>query len=536
VTITELKCPSWQGRNLKLSLQSANLIVGNPFSGKSAIGSALRLGMYGVIASLGKEHSATFKPCSDDKELFCRLTFDNGMTNSVTISRDSDGRYSKSMDLQVGFPDVMMDINEYFKLTGQRQLAYVLERVDLKKMGYDESELLKDMQLPENGNEVAIRKWYDLLMKGIEWRNKQKQNICLWMKTLMAQLETADKEAKDTIKTQSAVVSAFKTQDEPKDVSAEREKARQASQAADLAAAIPKDTKRNELAVAVDAAEKKVREAKDDIDEIDGEITRMKKFDRCPTCLNEGTDWRKAWLKMKNANRKEVEADLVGTRKALGDAKNKLAAFDKKPHDPQAKKLEKAKDEAWEKFDLLDKQHTQWTAHQQNKEAVTKAKEKIGQAEAEQVVIKHMKAQLEKHQQSLAEKAFGTLLKIARKFTDGILNSPLEYKDGDFGRRVSEQDRKMGMDAPVGRWIAHEVFSGTEKLLVYAGLQISLCQNSPAKILIFDEMQRTGNKRQAIVRRLLELVKDGTLSQFLLVDNEAEPYGVQAREMNIIKV
>lgn len=534
---THLKAPAFCGRNLNHEFTAANLIVGNPFSGKTAITQALRLSMYGIIASLGKEHKATFKPCSDEKELFSRLTFDNGKTNTVTVNRDSEGRFTGGKDLQVEFPDVMMDINEYFKLTGQKQLDYVLRRVDMKRVGYDESALMKDMVMAiSDETKSAYGKWQKTFHQSIDQRDRQKQGVSAWMETLVAQFKTGEKDAKETIKTQKAVVEAFKAQDEPKDVSKERAAAQDALQKAQVAAVVPKDTKKREAESSVVNAERSVQDLEGDIDDIDHEIASMKKLTHCPTCLSDGKDWLKAWLKNKNEDRKQVNTKLVDARKVLEESKKQLAALEKKSDAAQAKKLVQAVENAQAKFDELDEQHIQWNAYQQNKEAVAKAKEKITQAEAERVVIDHMKSQLETHQQALAEKAFAHLLKIARKFTDGILNSPLEYRDGDFGRKVSELDRRSGMDAPLGHWIPHETFSGTERLLAYSGLQVALCQNSPAKIVVFDEMQRTGDKRQAIARRLLELEQEKILDQFFLVDNSTEPYAPVDRQMNVIRL
>ena len=93
--------------------------------------------------------------------------------------------------------------------------------------------------------------------------------------------------------------------------------------------------------------------------------------------------------------------------------------------------------------------------------------------------------------------------------------------EGQLGRRVSDEDRKHGNTAPVGAWIPHEAFSGTEQLLAYAGFAVALAGQAPIKVVIMDELGRlTGTRKAAMLRRMCELVSKGVIDQFIGCDVE----------------
>ena len=128
-------------------------------------------------------------------------------------------------------------------------------------------------------------------------------------------------------------------------------------------------------------------------------------------------------------------------------------------------------------------------------------------------------------QEKVVSTAFNDVLKIARKFTDGLLNSPLEFANGELGRRVSNMDEQNGNLAPIGSWISHETFSGTEELLAYAGFSVALAQSAPVKLIIMDELGRVRPElKLKLVDRMVQLVADGTIDQFIGIDCDVADY------------
>jgi len=122
-----------------------------------------------------------------------------------------------------------------------------------------------------------------------------------------------------------------------------------------------------------------------------------------------------------------------------------------------------------------------------------------------------------------SEKAFGTVLKLSEAFTDGLLNSPLEFRDGELGRRVADADRRAGRVAPAGAWIPVQSFSGTENLLAMAGFGIALARLAPFKFVVLDELGRLDQRRrEAVANRMVKLVEAGTIHQVIMIDASAD--------------
>jgi hypothetical protein len=123
-----------------------------------------------------------------------------------------------------------------------------------------------------------------------------------------------------------------------------------------------------------------------------------------------------------------------------------------------------------------------------------------------------------------SEKAFGKVLALSRAFTDGLLNSPLEFRDGELGRCVSEQDRKAGRNVPMGSWIPWRSFSGTEELIGMAAFGLALARTARFKLVVLDEFGRLDDERRRnVLVRVKELVENGTITQAILIGASTTP-------------
>ena len=143
---------------------------------------------------------------------------------------------------------------------------------------------------------------------------------------------------------------------------------------------------------------------------------------------------------------------------------------------------------------------------------------------------------IREEQEKLCNSAFGDVLKVARRFTDGLLNSPLEFHDMELGRRISQADLDAGNTAPIGSWVSHETLSGTEELLAYAGFSVALASKAPIKLVVMDELGRVETKRrELLIRRMRELVNDGTIDQFVGCDVSRIPAS-QLSDVTLIEV
>lgn len=138
-------------------------------------------------------------------------------------------------------------------------------------------------------------------------------------------------------------------------------------------------------------------------------------------------------------------------------------------------------------------------------------------------------------QRKVGEAAFTAVLKTARYFTDGILNSPLEFINGDLGRRVSDKDQsRPGLVAPVGSWITHETFSDSEQRIAYVGFSVAMAAEAPVKLVIIDEMATLEpNRKVQFVDRLIQLVRKGIIDQAICLEPTASSYEAFAGEAEV---
>lgn len=170
----------------------------------------------------------------------------------------------------------------------------------------------------------------------------------------------------------------------------------------------------------------------------------------------------------------------------------------------------------------------QWAADRKRKEDL---EGRLLEAEQRAELFKHAVKLAVQEQSRLVGRAFTKVLNVARHFTDGLLNSPLEFRDGALGRKVSKADTAAGCEAPEGAWIPFDAFSGTEELLALAGFSVALTGDAPVKLVILDELGRLDGKRKLdVTLRMLSLTEKGIIDQAVLIDVDPKPYaGLTAR-------
>jgi hypothetical protein len=107
----------------------------------------------------------------------------------------------------------------------------------------------------------------------------------------------------------------------------------------------------------------------------------------------------------------------------------------------------------------------------------------------------------------VSERAFAEVLKLSDDFTEGLLRSKLEFRDGELGRTED------------GGWVPHTSFSGTEQLLAYAGFSVALARTANFRLVVLDEMGRLSlGRRQDVAIRMEELLAAGKIDQALMID------------------
>lgn len=168
---------------------------------------------------------------------------------------------------------------------------------------------------------------------------------------------------------------------------------------------------------------------------------------------------------------------------------------------------------------LLNEGQAKWEAYQQ-----TLARRQASQAnlanqrcalQVYEASVKALRARIE----TMVEESFGRVLDYTLGFTSGILNSDLEFVDGELGRRVSVKDQQAGCTAPIGSWISHESFSGTEEAVAYAAFSVAMAMQAQFRIVILDELGRMdSDRKESVLYRMEQLVRNGKIDQFIGID------------------
>ena len=184
---------------------------------------------------------------------------------------------------------------------------------------------------------------------------------------------------------------------------------------------------------------------------------------------------------------------------------------------------------AWRKErDRLDTVEQKMREHRDNRMVYEKQKElrrvtesELAACRLEYDALKKVVEAITRVRMDIIAGAFEKLLEKAKPFTEGLLNSNLEYsfEFGTVGRRVSKKDVAMQPHLEEGKFIPYQAFSGTEELLAFAGLSVALCQDSPIKLVILDEMGRMHQTlKYKVIKRMEELTKKKVIDQFIGVD------------------
>lgn len=173
--------------------------------------------------------------------------------------------------------------------------------------------------------------------------------------------------------------------------------------------------------------------------------------------------------------------------------------------------IEKAKSEVTAmqgQLELLKKQHADFLFAEGREKQAADARIKAEQYGATASGFALAIDVLKKLQKNLLTECAESVLSVTRKFTDGILRFDLEISNGDFGYRTKS-----------GAWVSHEMFSGTEKMVCYAGICVALAAESKAKIVLMDELGVADkDTKTAILSRMVQLVREGVIDQFIGVD------------------
>lgn len=137
-------------------------------------------------------------------------------------------------------------------------------------------------------------------------------------------------------------------------------------------------------------------------------------------------------------------------------------------------------------------------------------------------IAKQLTAAIKAAEEELMAKVVGGLLENANKLIQPILLKSLTHSGGEFC---------------LGK-VLLSTLSGSEELVVFAGLQLALSIRVPGKVLILDELGRMDQQRfEAMMRQVSVLIKSGFISQFIgVLPGHALPKVVAEIEATILNM
>lgn len=625
MNITSISLENLKGRTCSYDLAPTTVIVGAPFSGKTAVLDAIKVGLLGYHPKLGKRPGDTFK-LATGSAMSVALTFDGGISLSRSLASTRGTVNLRTTGEGPEVSAVLFDLNTYLSMSAKERLAYVAAQVrpgdddDFNPMTVLTEMREQKWEAEQEDADAAIKELQDFLDEMNTARISEEVSLDSFFADVIAQLTEKAKAAKAGVAQTSALIQGTsemsKTTAPPVNVERELKKAREALEklrgartAYDEAKArwdrhhhalarLEKYVAENQpkdMTAAKEAVVKLTRELDEWIEKHGGEDVlnrrvlkvrqdhrvaenqlnqftyqqkvrtdhraaldeEWKKYDKltaCPYCKSSRSGWREHLHAEHLARVKEADealaqhtdeakaklekpvkesATLLATletqlgqiravQSKLAQAKDHLAAIEEenKSFRDEAVKLQLMKSEgpppeppAMPSADELaaasalvaelESKQRLFVGEQAKAGQAAKAAKQLRESKAKQEVFGRAHRALFKLHEDTVHKGVKDLMATARKFTDGLMPGELEFLEGGIGYMKR------------GTWVSHEVFSGTETALAYAGFAVALNQQAPLRIVVMDELWCAGDMAPQVVERMAELVRDGVIDQFI---------------------
>lgn len=511
---------------MELHLDPVTVVAGDNFSGKSSVPMAMRLGLTGYLPPpIGKTAGSIWSLAGDpDKPgtMEVELKTDTGRTSKLVFARNAKGGVSTTggVPMDMALPGLLVEPLTFFGMTAAQRMQAVFEACDPAKLNITSDALARELDGIQAMPRAAAEETIATCKKDLADRFK-----ALSPQFALAALEETWKEclkaSKSNLESQRgllASVSQLSRERPGWDEARLRELV--ASSAALQKLAVP-CKERVEAETAVRVAEQALRTAESALASAEKDLSDFDDLECCPTCGAKSKGWKDAVLASLKADVKRHSSGYANCEKVLADVREKAKALVAADDARIAKAREEQRKVADEAAEISRKkgEDDAWRKAVAQRDATEK---NVLALQAEVEVYKAAVEIVRDARENAVSVAFGGVLKVARGFTDELLNSPLEFVDGKLGRRVSELDKHDGITAAVGSWIGHEGFSGTEQLLAYAGFAVALARQAPIKLVIMDELGRLNMERRVqLLARMRKLVETGVIDQFVGCDVEA---------------
>lgn len=213
--IQKISALRFKNRSFSHDLQAVNLIVGDSFSGKTAVLDAIVVGLLGFHPDLGKRTVDTGDLFSGPASV--TLEYDN----STTQERKWTVEKGKVSDKTIGnadsvVPVALLSLRDWFGLTEQQRVQYIFDR---SAAGGNPLDLVEEIEtLATKYPAAAVTHIVESVKNSIEAKDNANQKFQDWLNGVIESFKLKAKETKDVLAKKRAVYLSFKLPDTaPKD-------------------------------------------------------------------------------------------------------------------------------------------------------------------------------------------------------------------------------------------------------------------------------------------------------------------------------
>lgn len=586
--LTHITGVNIKGRSFAHQLAPVTAFVGDNFTGKTARGMAIRLALTGNAgAPIPKTPAGTWDALSGghaDVSVTAKA-IDNGATESWTLrwTRSNKGPVSKSgsVPAHVALPDLLADPESFFALTKEARSQMILACAGGIAVDFDVAiATVKEWPMP--GSVADTRKLahkghlnallnehgaVDGVAKFIEvakaFEKAQKEEAARLTATITGsasvvfadtpptneQIEAAGAKLKSLQDQENAALQDEGNRHEAQEIVSQFEDCESKNDPKPNAEELRENIK--VLEGVVEFAENRVNEARDTQHQAQKNHDTAKRelesalATTCPTCgqekpkagrkdLKEARSVAKVaddTLELAKVGFSQALQELKSCRKKLSDMRGVLFAAERffadqarakaklenavrllaKPivHTPAPGALESASKE----YEDLSAKRGAYEQSLKARAARDKAESELIRVRCDMETSKLIRESITSHVAQKTEAAFNSILENAGAFTEGLLRGSIRFDDGDL---------VMAAD---GKTVPWQSWSGTERLLAFAGLAFVLCQEAKLKVIIFDEFGRLAPRMKVdVINRMIELTAKGIVSNFVVMDSNADDY------------
>ena len=494
--ITKVGLLNFKGLNREIPLGPITVIRGGNMVGKTAVLSAVRIGLLGFDPDLGKQHVAT-QDAMSGKVMGVTLTFASGAR--FEHGWDSKG-YTVTPNTFTPAPLEMLSLDEFFKITSKERAKYLISKCPTAPVNVDDFRSLLVRELISEGVQNT-----DAVLKPLVefWQPLDQRDAAKWMDlvaTKVANELTFNKRRLEEHRAAAASLAARAIDETPREIVQD--------QSAEIAKVTTERLKvhGNQLNATKVLAEAKAAVARitadgrrvyKDIEDLKKELLEPPKCSRCGVVIVcECQKDAAAKVEIEIASKDKLQTKLISDLKTANlrvdveagvanQAAVDLAAID-------------------EKLNGLRVLQAKWE-QERGRRSVT-AEQSVKGDEYENAILGYkviVKVIAEENVKRI-ERSITPLLDTANLIIKPVINTTLKYEDGEFTFMRS------------GNVVRMKVMSGTERLAVFAGLQFALSAGSTPKILIVDELGRmTDGSLGRFLKAISDQIAAGTLTQFI---------------------